>query len=291
MKNFKDKVAVVTGGASGVGRSIAARLGREGAKLVLADIERKALDKTVAEFKAQGFDAIGVITDVTQYQSVEALAEQSFGHYGAVHLLFNNAGVGPTEAPNLWDAPLKEWAWGMNVNVWGVIHGIKAFMPRLVAQNQEAHVVNTTSGNGGLNFQPFTPIYAATKAAVTAITEVLHFQLSAQQSPIKVAALFPGPHVVDTGIYNSERNRPKELEDASLSVKSVHSLEEMKAQIASFGLEIQVTTPDEVAETVYQSLLKDEYWILPMTEPLVAAVRARMEDLLARKNPVHRDVL
>jgi NAD(P)-dependent dehydrogenase (short-subunit alcohol dehydrogenase family) len=291
MQNFNNKVAVITGGASGVGRSIGLRLGREGAKIVLADIERKALDKTVEEFKAKGIDTIGVVADVTKYESMEALAEQSFGHFGAVHLLFNNAGVGPAEAPNLWDAPLKEWAWGMNVNVWGVVHGLKAFMPRLVAQNQEAFVVNTTSGNGGQIHQPFTPIYAATKAAVTSITEVLHFQLRAQQSPIKVAALFPGPHVVDTGIYNSERNRPKELEDANVPAKSVHSLDEMKAQMAGFGIKIEVTTPDEVAEEVYQSLRKDEYWILPMTNTLIDAVRARTEDMLARRNPVHRDVL
>ena len=291
MQNFKDKVAVITGGASGVGRSIGARFGREGAKIVLADIERTALDKTVAEFRAQGIDAIGVVADVTKLESMEALAEESFKHFGGVHLLFNNAGVGPAEAATLWDAPLKEWTWGFNVNVWGVVNGLKAFMPRLVAQNQEAHVVNTTSGNGGLIMQPYTPIYAATKAAVSSITEVLHFQLQAQQSPIKVSALFPGPHVVETGIYNSERNRPKELEDANLPAKSVHSLDEMKEQMAGYGIQLQTTHPDEVAEEVYQSLLKDQYWILPMTDKLVDAVRARTEDLLARRNPVHRDVL
>lgn len=287
MKNFKDKVAVITGGASGVGRALAFRFGREGARIVVADIEQKALDRTVGELKAAGIDAIGVIADVTKYESVDALAEKAFSHFGAVHLVFNNAGIGASETPHVWEAPLSEWAWGFNVNIWGVVHGIKAFMPRLVKQNIEAHIINTSSGNGGVIAMPMTPIYTATKAAVSAITEILHYQLRAENSPIKVSTLYPGPHVVATGIYNSERNRPQELtNEESGKHKQVHSLEEMKDQMKAMGVDLQVTQPEEVAEYAYQALLEDKFWILPLTAHTEAQARARFENMMARRDPV-----
>lgn len=286
MKDFKGKVAVITGGASGVGRSIAFRLGREGAKIVIADIEQKALDKTQAELAAAGIEAIGVRTDVTKYESVEALADKSFEHFGAVHLLFNNAGVGPAEAPTLWETPLTEWAWGFAVNVWGVIHGLKAFMPRLVKQNVEAHVINTSSGNGGLIMYPQTPIYSSTKAAVSAMTEILHLQLTMQKSPIKVSVLYPGPNIVETGIYNSERNRPAEFQvGTEAPKKAVTSLEDMKEQMKAAGIELKTTTPDEVAEYAYQGLLNDDYFIMPLRPETEQAIRARFDGILARRTP------
>jgi NAD(P)-dependent dehydrogenase (short-subunit alcohol dehydrogenase family) len=292
MQNFKGKVAVITGGASGVGRAIGERLGREGVKLVLADIEREALYKTVAEIKAQGIEVIGHVTDVTKYESVEALAEKSFSHYGAVHLLFNNAGVGLREAPNPWDSSLNEWAWGFNVNVWGVVHGIKAFLPRMVEQNEEAHVVNTSSANGGLFSLPGSSIYAATKAAVTAITETLYFNLSAQDSPIKVAALFPGPHIVRTGIYSSDRVRPKYLPaDPASANNGISSAEDVQAVMKNFGKEIEITTPEEVAESTYQGLLIDAFWILLLNERGEEALRIRTRQILDRENPTPPDVL
>jgi NAD(P)-dependent dehydrogenase (short-subunit alcohol dehydrogenase family) len=292
MKDFKGKVAVITGGASGVGRAIGERLGREGARLVLADIERGALDKTVAEMATQGIEAIGHVTDVTKFDSVQALVERSFDHYGAVHLLFNNAGVGPGEAMTLWDTDLNTWAWGFNVNVWGVVHGLKAFMPRLVAQNQEAHVINTTSSNGGLYMLPNTPVYAATKAAVSAMTEVLHFQLQGQGSPVKVSCLFPGPHIVRTGLFNSDRVRPADLPaDPNRMDLGIRTAEDLQTMMANFGMNIEITTPEEVAEYVYQGLLKDDYWILPQTEKSKTALRARMEGMLNNITPTVPDVL
>jgi NAD(P)-dependent dehydrogenase (short-subunit alcohol dehydrogenase family) len=292
MKDCKGKVAVITGGASGVGRAIGERLGREGARLVLADIERGALDKTVAELAAQGIEVIGHVTDVTKFESVEALADKSFSHYGAVHLLFNNAGIGPGEAPTLWDTDLNTWQWGFNVNVWGVIHGLKAFLPRLVAQNLEAHVINTTSSNGGLYMLPNTPVYAATKAAVSAMTEVLYFQLSGQGSPVRVSVLFPGPHIVRTGLFNSERVRPSDLPaDPNRVDMGIRTAEDLQAMMANFGMNIEITTPEEVAEYCYQSLLKDQYWILPQTEKSKAALRERLDSMLECRNPTPPDVL
>jgi len=292
MKDFKNKVAVITGGASGVGRAIGQRLGREGAKLVIADIEQSALDQAVAEFNAQGVETIGQLTDVTKFDSVQALAERAFDHFGAVHLVFNNAGIGPGEAVTLWDTDLSTWAWGFNVNVWGVVHGLKAFMPRLVAQNQEAHVINTCSSNGGLYMLPNTPVYAATKAAVSAITEVLHHQLQSQQSPIKASCLFPGPHIVRTGLFNSDRVRPADIPaDPNRLDMGIKTAEDLQALMKNFGMDIEITTPEEVAEYVYQGLSNDDYWILPQTEKSKAALRARAEGMINNIAPTVPDVL
>ncbi len=290
MKDFRNKVAVITGGASGVGRAIGIRLGREGAKIVLADIEKGALETTVGELKALGIDAIGQATDVSKYESVEALADKSFGHFGGVHLLFNNAGVGIGEAARVWDTPMNSLVWAFNVNWWGVVHGVRAFMPRLVEQNQEAHVINTSSGVGLLTL-PNSATYSATKAAVIAYTEALHFQLQGMDSPVKAALLFPGPHIVATGLYNSGRNRPKELAEET-PVTTITSLEDMQKMVEAFtGKRLDVTQPEEVAETTVEALRRDQFWLLPQTERFQKAIRQRTEDMLAERIPNAPDVL
>ncbi|HSB98145.1 MAG TPA: SDR family NAD(P)-dependent oxidoreductase [Spongiibacteraceae bacterium] len=292
MQDFNNKVAVITGGASGVGKAIGERLGRAGAKIVIADIEQSALDKVVAEFSGKGIEAIGHRTDVTKLESVEALAEKSFAHFGAVHLLFNNAGVGAGEAMTMWETGMNEWAWAIGVNVMGVVHGIKAFMPRLQQQNLEAHIVNTTSSNGGLIVLPNTPAYAATKAAVTAMTEALYFQLTSMNSPIKVSLLFPGPHIVRTGLFDSGRNRPADLpRDANALDMGIRTADDLQKLMENFGQKIEITTPEEVADQVFEDLQKDLFYILRNTEKTEAAVRARTEWVLARENPSAPDVL
>ncbi|NIB40279.1 SDR family NAD(P)-dependent oxidoreductase, partial [Pseudomaricurvus alkylphenolicus] len=139
MEHFKDKVAVITGGASGVGRSIGLALAREGAKIVIADVEMGAIEKTVADAKAIGGDALGIVADVSKADSMCALAKKSIEAYGDIHLVFANAGIGAGEVGNLWDYHDNDWSWALNVNVWGVINTIRAFMPRLIEQNIEAH--------------------------------------------------------------------------------------------------------------------------------------------------------
>lgn len=286
MKDFKGKVAVITGGASGVGKAIGERLGREGVKLVIADIEQKALDAAVADFKAKGVEAIGHLTDVTKLESVEALAEKSFSHYGAVHLLFNNAGVGPREAMTGWETGMNEYVWGMNVNFYGVVHGIKAFMPRLIKQNVEAHVVNTTSGNGGLYYMTQSSVYAATKAAVSAFSETIHFQLTQMNAPVKMSVLFPGPHIVRTGLFDSGRVRPADLPaDPNAFDIGVKTADDLQKMMEGMGQKIEITTPDEVAQQVFEDLQADRYWMLRQTEKSKQAVRDRTTSILELTNP------
>jgi NAD(P)-dependent dehydrogenase (short-subunit alcohol dehydrogenase family) len=292
MKDFKGKVAVITGGASGVGKAIGERLGREGVKLVIADIQQSAIDSALADFKAQGIEAIGHVTDVAKLESVEALAEKSFSHYGAVHLLFNNAGVGPREAMTAWDTGMNEYVWGMNVNFFGVVHGVKAFMPRLIAQNVEAHVINTTSSNGGLFYLPQSSVYAATKAAVSAFTETVHFQLTGMNSPIKISVLYPGPHIVRTGLFDSARVRPADLPaDPNAFDMGVKTADDLQKMMEGFGMKIEITTPEEVAENMFQDLQKDQYWMLRQTEKTEKALRERYENIAQRRNPTPPDVL
>ncbi len=291
MKDFKDKVAVITGGASGVGFAIGERLGRAGARLVLADIEKGALDQAVADLRERKIDVIGQITDVSKADQVEALAERSFGHFGGVHLVFNNAGVGAGGGPTPWGVSEKAWTWGFNVNFYGVVNGIDAFMPRLLKQNQEAHICNTSSGIG-LLYPPGSPVYSATKAGVVAITEMMHYQLMMMQSPVKAALLFPGPYVVETGLFNSARNRPAEFADEAAGAGGISSLEDMQQMMEkTIGRRIETTKPAEFAEYTYQALLQDKFWILPMNDRQVKAMRDRLESMIAGTNPLPPDVL
>jgi NAD(P)-dependent dehydrogenase (short-subunit alcohol dehydrogenase family) len=166
--DLQGKVAVVTGGASGVGRALADRFAREGMKLVIADVEKPALDRAVAQLEEAGAEAIGVVTDVTQREAVEALAEQTYGRFGGAHVVCNNAGVGTDETRlKIWESPDNAWRWVFSVNVWGVLHGIQAFVPRMLEAGEEGRIINTASGNGGLYPLPTTAIYPTTKAAVT----------------------------------------------------------------------------------------------------------------------------
>ncbi|MCP5071093.1 MAG: SDR family NAD(P)-dependent oxidoreductase, partial [bacterium] len=212
MREFKGKVAVVTGGASGVGRALVDRFAREGMKVIAADVEKPALDAAVAEMSAGGAEITGIVTDVRSLESVQALAAATLDTYGAIHILCNNAGVGTNEmADTIWTSSDNDWKWCFQVNVWGVLNGIKAFVPPMLDGGEEGHVINTSSSNGGLYPLPTTPIYATTKAAVTTITEVLNYELQMQGAKIKAGVLYPGPHIVNTGIFSAARNRPADI--------------------------------------------------------------------------------
>ena len=285
MKDFAGKTAVVTGGASGIGRAIVERLARERMKIVVADVEASALDEAIASLRERGVEAIGVVTDVSSYDSVEQLAARATREFGKVHVLCNNAGVGAHEDVPIWELPLNDWRWTIEVNLWGVIHGIKAFVPAMLAHGEEGHVVNTSSGNGGLIVLPSTPIYATSKSAVSAVTEALHYQLTGFAAKIKASVLYPGPNIVASNIFTAARNRPKRLEREKPQVAPPMTLEAILQMAEGAGMKLATTEPAEVAEHLIEGLREDRYFILPASESGDQRLRKRMEEILARRNP------
>jgi NAD(P)-dependent dehydrogenase (short-subunit alcohol dehydrogenase family) len=288
MKDFKGKVAVITGGASGVGRSLAFALGRRGAKIAVGDVDKNAMAQIKEDLAAENIEAIVEHCDVTSEDSLNAMADAATSALGGLDLVFANAGIGAGETGAMWDFSEKDWQWTFNVNVWGVVNSIRAFMPRLVASGKEAHFVVTGSGNGAYTILPDVPIYTATKAAVHAITENLHYQVQAGGLPVKVSALFPGPHVVDTGLFNSGRVRPEDLKKEGVegNESGINSVEDMQKMAAEFGIEIQTTHPDEVADMAVKGLEQDAFWLLETTPETDEKIRARAEMILNRTTPV-----
>jgi NAD(P)-dependent dehydrogenase (short-subunit alcohol dehydrogenase family) len=287
MQDFNDKVAVITGGASGVGRSLAFALGRRGAKIVVGDVDQSAMAQILSDLGEQDIEVIVESCDVTNVDSLNALADKAEQTFGSIDLVFANAGIGAGESGAMWDYSEKDWQWCFNVNMWGVINTISAFMPRLIARNEEAHFVVTGSGNGALLVYPDQPIYTASKAAVHAITDNLHYQVSAANSPVKVSALFPGPHVVDTGLFNSGRVRPDELKkEIEGNASGISSVDDMKKMCAEFGIDLQTTHPDEVAEMAVEGLQNNAFWLLATTPDTDDKIRARAQMILNRETPV-----
>jgi NAD(P)-dependent dehydrogenase (short-subunit alcohol dehydrogenase family) len=291
VEDLVGKVAVVTGGASGIGRAMGERFAVEGMHVVLADVEAPVLDATVAELRDQGLDGdvTGVVTDVSDYDSVVRLRDAALEAHGAVHVLCNNAGVGAGAEGRMWEHELNDWRWGLAVNVWGVIHGIKAFVPGMVEGGDEGHVVNTSSGNGGISPLASTPIYALTKSAVVTLTESLYAQLqtSGVDGRIGASVLFPGPHMLRTGLFESWRNRPPELANPTPRRTPPTTIESFEKRMADAGVALQYTPVEEVADRVVDAVLTDTFWILPPSERSDTQINARAASLLARSNPTY----
>jgi len=276
MKEFTGRVAVITGGASGIGRAMADRFASAGMKVVLADIEENALRQAESELRTQGATALGVVTDVAQAESVEALAQKTIDAFGSVHILCNNAGVGSGFGLS-WNQPLQNWQWGFSVNFFGVVHGIRAFVPLMLKQDTEGHIINTASV-AGLISSPFISVYDATKFAVMTITESLHLELALQKARIKVSVLCPG--FVHTNLTSSERNRP-----INLQVKPPR-LSETEIFFGSqmFAAATSGTHPAEIAEKVFAAIQNEQFYILPHPE-FLPVLRLRMEAILNQQNP------
>ena len=202
MEDLQGKVAVITGGASGIGRAVADRAAADGMKIVLADIEEGPLKEAVDDLTGNGAEALGVVTDVSEAASVQTLRDRALDRFGAVHLVHNNAGIG-LGGP-IWEVSEADWRWILGVNLWGVVHGVATFTPLLIEQG-EGHIVNTASV-AGLIAAPFLGPYNATKQAVVAISETLFKDLQTVGAPVGVSVLCPG--FVQTRIAESERNRP-----------------------------------------------------------------------------------
>ncbi len=275
MKEFKGKVAVITGAASGIGRGIAERCVQEGMKVVLADIEEGKLSQAEAELKSLGGTVLAVRTDVSKRSEVEELARRTIDAFGQVHLLCNNAGIGAGGSP--WEATWNDWEWSIGVNLWGVIHGVKVFTPLMLAQNTEGHIVNTSSG-AGLAVGSVSAPYSATKHAVVALSESLYLTLQQRNALIKVSVLCPG--LVRTNIVNCDRNRPANLqnEPVELSPQLKAGLELMKAAVDA------AMPPSQVAAIVFDAIRNERFYILTHPEWL-EVIRMRTDDLARLENP------
>lgn len=285
MKDLAGRVAVVTGGGGGIGRAMGESFALQGMKVVLADVQAGLLDATVASMRAEGFDVTGVVTDVTDYGSVEALRDRALETYGAVHVVCNNAGIGAGAEGPMWQHELNDWRWAIAVNVMGVVHGINAFVPVLLEQGQGGHVVNTSSGNGGVSPLPSTPQYAATKAAVVTMSECLYGQLADADPTVGVSVLFPGPHMLRTGLFESWRSRPDAFAKERPRQTPYTTVEALEEQMRAAGVNIAYTPVEEVAERVVAAIRTNTFWIQPESDRTDAQIRARAESMLARTNP------
>lgn len=292
MQDFKNKVAVITGGASGVGRSLAFNLGKRGANIVVGDVDKNAMQQIEADLAAEGIDALVTFCDVTQRDSLAGVANQANEKFGGIDLVFANAGIGAGETGPMWEYSEKDWQWCFNVNVWGVVNTISEFVPQLLKKQEPTHFVVTGSGNGALIVLPDAPIYTASKAAVQAVTENLHNQMVAGGTNVKVSALFPGPHVVDTGLFNSGRVRPDELSkgDGNVNASGITSVDDMRAMCEEFGIDLKVTHPDEVAQMAVEGLEQDAFWLLKTTPETEAAIQRRADNVLNRVTPMPEQV-
>ena len=289
MREFDGRVAVVTGAASGMGKAFAERFAQAGMKVVLADVEERALQATVQQLQQQEFDVLGVQADVSSASAVDDLARRAIDAYGKVHIVCNNAGVAADSevsqllarsGPRVWEQPLVDWEWTFAVNLMGVVHGIRAFVPLMLAQGEPAHVVNTAS-IAGLTSGPTLPIYGASKHAVVRLSEALYLQLQQANAPIGVSVLCPGG--VNTRIALATRNRPEALRNSEEHQADSAELEQRERDWAAMtgarGLE-----PAAVAQIVFQAIEDDRFYILTHDE-FDGAIRRRMENILARQNP------
>ena len=268
MQHLRGKVAVVTGAASGIGRAMAEAFAAEGARVVLADVEEAALGAVAAAMKQQGAEVLCMRTDVTQPNQVDALADAAESHFGATHIVCNNAGVAPI-APLL-ETSLEDWRWVFEVNLFGVVHGIASFVPRLVAQG-EGHIVNTAS-SGGLMTVPGFGAYVASKFAVVGLTETLFQELDG--TGVGVSVLCPG--AVATRIFESQRNRPDDGGPTDYGPFAAQARE----MITSTG-----TAPSEIATHVIQAIKENRMHILPNPE-IRPVVEERFRRILAGENPL-----
>ena len=210
MEDLTGKVAVVTGGAAGIGRGIVEALLDEGAQVVIADIEAPVLEATVASLSVRGV-VRGVVTDVSDPASVEALADLVFADYGACHVLWNNAGVTSGGGGNPWDQEPNDWRWCFGVNVFGTANGVLAFVPRMIESGQDGVVVTTSSGDGGIAPVPYASVYASSKAAISCFTEALAHQFIAQKTKLSASIFYPSGGLLETGLWEAQRNRPEAL--------------------------------------------------------------------------------
>jgi NAD(P)-dependent dehydrogenase (short-subunit alcohol dehydrogenase family) len=281
MKDFKDRVVVITGAASGIGLGLAECCARECMNVVMADIEESSLAKAGRRIKAMGANVLWVRTDVSKAADVEALARKALDNFGEVHLLFNNAGVDAKNSVR--ESTLADWQWVLGVNLWGVINGICSFMPVMLGQSTECHIVNTASTAGLYTDWCGSP-YTVSKHAIVAISEILYRELEHGKYNVGVSVLCPGP--IDTNLMESERNRPLELHNQdkrpSISQPKIHDYMKALTQVIK-----NVMPPRQVGDIVFDAIREKRFYIFANAGFAKTFVKARMEDILQERNPTN----
>jgi NAD(P)-dependent dehydrogenase (short-subunit alcohol dehydrogenase family) len=271
MKDFQGRVAVITGAASGFGREFALALAAEGARVVLADVDEKGMAETAAMLPA-GTESLAARCDVRAPGSLDELAAKTYERFGAAHLVFNNAGVavcGPA-----WTATLEDWKWVLDINLMGVVHGIRSFVPRMIAGGEPGHVINTASVAGMLSI-PGSAVYCVSKHAVVTLSECLRHDLRVAKAPVGVSVLCPA--FVPTGIADSARNRPKELA-ATNPLGKVYE-EGVKKAVAAGKL-----SAADIARITLDAVRNDRFYVLPH-QKTKAAIETRLQDILEERDP------
>lgn len=283
-------VAVVTGGAGGIGKGIVRALLAKGATVVIADVEEPALDAAVTQMT--GLGAVeGVLCDVSDFDSVVALADQVFAVHGHCNLLFNNAGVGAGGGGRAWDHEPNDWKWCFGVNVFGTANGVMAFVPRMIESGQPGQVVNTSSGDGGFAPVPMASVYASSKAAVSCLTEALHHQLVTDGTRLGASVFYPSGGLMNTGLFNSHRNRPPELERVLRPARrSSMTFDELKARLEAAGRDVTVADLDDLGRFVVAGAADRRYVIARDLADTVDLLHRRAEAIGRFEVPPHHDM-
>ncbi|MBW1903615.1 MAG: SDR family NAD(P)-dependent oxidoreductase [Deltaproteobacteria bacterium] len=279
MKDFEGKVAVITGAASGIGFALAEKFADENMKVVLADLDKNALNNAGKAIEARGVETLAVVTDVSSQQDVDALAQKTLDKFGSVHVVCNNAGV--IRGGLSWEVPLEDYRWHLEVNTWGVIHGIRTFMPILIEQDEEAVIVNTSS-QSGITCTPYSAAYCLSKHAVVALSECLCHEVVMNGLKVQVAVLCP--MAVDTNIDKSERIRPDRYKLPSDAKSEI-------ADVVSEGLSAQLKkgiTPERMAEQTLQAIREERFYIFSQSAESVQwkdNMKMRFDDILRGRKP------
>jgi NAD(P)-dependent dehydrogenase (short-subunit alcohol dehydrogenase family) len=285
LDELNGKVAVVTGGAAGIGRGIVEALLEDGARVVIADVEEPALDVTVKELGEAG-TVRGVLTDVSSPESVEALATDVFGSEGACHLLFNNAGVTSGGGGRPWEQEANDWAWCFSVNVFGVANGMLSFVPRMIESGEAGVVVNTSSMDGGIAPVPYASVYASSKAAISCLTEALAHQLAAAGTALRAAVFYPSGGLLDTGLWTAQRNRPEALARTRPRPPAPGTtFEEFRAQLEAAGRTVDLMDLHELGRFCVDGVKRGDFVIGHGLDECAALLHRRADAIGAGQLP------